>query len=203
MKKPKKIKYEPISVRDSLIEMKNLSELMIDLAYSAALFNSRELAEDVLELEERVDILTYLLNMTAMLATRDAEDAEALAGVNAVATAVNKISDAAADIATIVLKNIAIHPLVREVFEKAEESLGRAVVKAGSVLIGKKLKDLNLVAEIGVDVTVIRRGKDWIINPGEEEMIKEGDILFTRGPHSSIERLKGLAEASIMKVEWE
>jgi len=40
--------------------MKNLSELMIDLAYSAALYNDKDLAEDVLALERRVDTLAYL-----------------------------------------------------------------------------------------------------------------------------------------------
>ena len=98
-----KIEYTPISVRDALTEMKNLSEVMIDLAYSAALFHSHELAEEVLELEERVDYLAYVLNMTVMLAARDAEDAEALVGVSIVASATNDISDAAADVASLVL----------------------------------------------------------------------------------------------------
>ena len=52
-----KIEYKPIPVSDLLLEMKNLSELMIDLAYSAALFNDKELAEDVIELESRIDTL--------------------------------------------------------------------------------------------------------------------------------------------------
>jgi len=73
---PEKIEYKPISVREALTEMKDLSEIMIDLAYSAALFHSRELAEEVLELEKRVDYLAYMLDMSAMLAARDAEDAE-------------------------------------------------------------------------------------------------------------------------------
>jgi uncharacterized protein with PhoU and TrkA domain len=49
-----KIEYKPISIRELLVEIKDLSELMIDLAYSAALFNSHELAEDVLDLEKHV-----------------------------------------------------------------------------------------------------------------------------------------------------
>ncbi len=125
MTEPEKIEYKPISVREALTEMKDLSEVMIDLAYSAALFHSRELAEEVLELEKRVDYLAYMLDMNAMLAARDAEDAEALIGVANVAAATNKISDAAADIATIVLKEIGIHPIVREAFEKVEEQLTR------------------------------------------------------------------------------
>ncbi|MEM4473368.1 MAG: PhoU domain-containing protein, partial [Candidatus Bathyarchaeia archaeon] len=104
-----RIRYRPISIRELLTEMKDTSELMIDLAYSAALFDSKELAEEVLELESYVDNLAYLLTMNAMLAARDAEDAETLLSVTMVANAADKISDAAADMTIIVLKGIGVH----------------------------------------------------------------------------------------------
>ncbi len=201
MTEPEKIEYKPISVREALTEMKDLSEVMIDLAYSAALFHSRELAEEVLELEKRVDYLAYMLDMNAMLAARDAEDAEALIGVANVAAATNKISDAAADIATIVLKEIGIHPIVREAFEKVEEQLTRAIVKRSSILINKKLVDLELAAKIGVDIIAIRRLKEWIIDPSEDEAILEGDVLIARGAPLGVDELRDLAEAKIKEIE--
>ena len=70
MPKFEKIEYKPIPVRELLLEMKNLSELMIDLAYSAALYNDKDLAEDVLALESRVDTLAYLLEMEIMVAIK-------------------------------------------------------------------------------------------------------------------------------------
>ncbi len=198
---PAKIEYKPISVREALTEMKDLSEIMIDLAYSAALFHSRELAEEVLELEKRVDYLAYMLDMNAMLAARDAEDAESLIGVATVAAATDKISDAAADIAIIVLKEIGIHPIVREVFEKVEERLARAEVKSTSFFVNKKLGDLELAAKIGVDIIAIRRRKDWIIDPSEDETILEGDVLIARGAPLGVDELKGLAEGNIKEME--
>lgn len=201
MASPEKIEYKPIPVRDLLIEMKDISELMIDLAYSAALFHSRELAEEVLELEKRVDTLAYILNMNAMLAARDAEDAEALAGVFVVATATDKISDAAADIAIIVLREIGVHPIVREAFERVEERLTRTEVKPNSILVGHKLEALKLAAKIGVDIIAIRRKKEWIINPEDDERIKKGDVLIARGAPMGIQEFKGLAEGKIQKLE--
>ncbi|MCX8170771.1 MAG: potassium channel protein, partial [Candidatus Bathyarchaeota archaeon] len=121
MHRKERIKYRPISVREILLEMKNLSELMIDLAYSAALFNDKDLAEDVIELEEKVDTLAFLLNMKIMMAARDAEDARILSGVAKVASAADKISDAAGDIAAIILQEIGVHPIIAEIFEKVEE----------------------------------------------------------------------------------
>jgi len=196
-----KIEYKPMPVRDLLVEMKDISELMIDLAYSAALFHSRELAEDVLELEEHVDTLAYILGMNAMLAARDAEDAEALVGVSVVAAAANKISDAAADIAAIVLQEIGIHPIVREAFQKVEERLARAEVKPRSILVGQKLGELELAAKIGVDIIAIRRGKEWIINPKEDDAVDKEDVLVARGAPLGIEEFKGLADGTVQELE--
>ena len=196
-----KIEYRPISVREALTEMKDVSEIMIDLAYSAALFNSHELAEEVLELEKRVDYLDYIINMNTMLAARDAEDAQHLIAVTTVAAATNKISDAAADIATIVLKEIGIHPIVRKAFEQVEERLARAIVKPDSILVNKKLGELELAANIGVDVIAIRRHREWIIDPNEEERIVDGDVLIVRGAPHGVDELKDLASGKIKEME--
>ena len=201
MTESEKIEYRPISVREALTEMKDLSEIMIDLAYSAALFHSRELAEEVLELEKRVDYLAYMLDMNAMLAARDAEDAEHLIGATTVAASTDKISDAAADIAAIVLNGIGIHPIVREAFEKVEERLARAEVDPTSIFINKKLGELELAAKIGVDIIAIRRKKEWIIDPNEDEAILEGDVLIARGAPHGVDELKGLAEGKPGEME--
>ena len=196
-----KIEYKPIPVSDLLVEMKNLSELMIDLAYSAALFNDKELAEDVMELESRIDNLAYLLDMEIMIAARDAEDAETLIGVSTVASAADKISDAAADIAAIVTCNIGIHPIIGEIFEKVEERLMKATVKEGSVIAGKQIEELDLAARMGVDIIAIRRNKDWKLDPDDSERVFLGDILITRGAPVGIKEFKDLAEGRLTKLE--
>ena len=196
-----KIEYKPIPVSELLVEMKNLSELMIDLAYSAALFNDKELAEDVIELESRIDTLAYLLDMEIMIAARDAEDAETLIGVSTVASAADKISDAAADIAAIVTRNIGIHPIIGEIFEKVEERLMKATVKEGSVIAGKTIGDLDLAARMGADIIAIRRNKDWILDPEDSERLFLGDILITRGAPVGIKEFKDLAEGRLTKLE--
>ena len=196
-----KIEYRPVSVREALTEMKDVSEIMIDLAYSAALFNSHELAEEVLELEKRVDYLEYIIEMNTMLAVRDAEDAQHLTAVTTVAAATNKISDAAADIATIVIKDIGIHPIVRKAFEQVEERLARAIVKWDSILVNKKIGDLELAAKIGVDVIAIRRSREWTIDPDDDEKIVEGDVLIARGAPHGIDELKAIASGKLKKME--
>jgi uncharacterized protein with PhoU and TrkA domain len=183
-----RIEYTPVSVRETLILMKDISELMIDLAYSAALFGNRELAEEVMELERKMDTLVYVLNMNLMLAARDKEDAETLSGVAKVGSLTNSISDAAADIAGMVLHGIEIHPIVREVFQRAEEHLARVQVSEDSFFAGRTVDDLDLAAEVGADIIAIRRGRHWMINP-EKEVVLPEDVLVARGTASGLEKL--------------
>ena len=197
MAKIGKIKYKPVSVRDLITEMKDLSELMIDLAYSAALFNSRPLAEEVIEMERRVDDLAYRLDMSAMIAARDPKDAESLVAVSVVASAADKISDAAGDIAAIVLKEIGVHPIVREAFEKVEERLTRVEIQKGSVWANKSLRDLELSAKMGVDIIAIRRNTDFIINPEKDELVLAGDVVIARGAPMGIEEFERLAGRTV------
>ena len=191
-----RVEYTPVSVRETLIQMKDISELMIDLAYSAALFNNRGLAEEVMELERRMDTLVYVLNMNLMLAARDKEDAESLAGVAKVGSLTNSISDAAADIAGIVINNIGIHPIVREVFQRTEEHLARVQIVESSILAGKTVEDMDLAAEVGVDIIAVRRGRYWMINP-EKEIVLPEDMIMARGTAEGLEKLQRAARGEV------
>ena len=200
MNKVRKTEYRPAPVRETLIQMKDISELMIDLAYSAALFHNRELAEEVMELETKVDDLVYLLYMNLMLAARDSDNAEKLSGVAKVGSLTNAISDAAADIASLVLHDIKVHPAVREVFQRTEEHLGRVSVEEDSFLACKTIDDLDLASEVGVDIIAIRRGLIWHINPDKEIILPE-DILVARGTSDGLESLSKAAKGEVDHLE--
>lgn len=173
--------------------MKDCSELMIDLAYSAVLFDDKKLAEEVLKLERRIDHLRDRLNVKVMLAVRDADDAEMGLGMANAAIAADKISDAAADVAYLVLRGIPLHKTVRGAVEKAEERVGRIKVSGRSVLVGKYVKDIHSL--IGVDVIAISVADRWIINPEEGVRLGPDYVLIVRGSGAGIERLKALAVA--------
>ncbi len=203
MPKFERIEYKPIPVRELLLEMKNLSELMIDLAYSSALYNDKDLAEDVLALETRVDTLGYLLEMEIMVASRNPKEAEAMVGISRVASATDKISDAAADIAAIVTRNIGVHPVVGKFFEKVEEHLMKVTVKPNSTIVKKTIDELELAPTMGIDIIAIRRNQDWILDPKGGERIFQGDVLITRGAPTGIEAFKDLAEGELAKLNVE
>lgn len=183
---PGDVEYEPVSVKDVLSEMKDTAELLIDLSYSAVLEGSNDIAHEVLTLEERMDVLQLQARMSLLMAARNPEDAEELAPVLGVVGAAEKISDAAGDIAKIVLEDIGLPDAMRAAIPEATESLVRATVAPQSPYAGQTLGQLNMETETGVRVIAIRRGsltgkQAWITNPGKDTELGDGDSILLRG----------------------
>jgi uncharacterized protein with PhoU and TrkA domain len=196
----REVEYQPIPVRDLLVEMKNLSELMIDLAYSAVMFNDKDIAEEVMDMEERVDYLGYLLLMNASLAVRDKDDAEQIVSIMKTASAANKISDAAADIAGLVLHDIGIPGILWLAVSQADEIVGRATILKKSLLVGQTLADINLEEEIGADIIAIQRKRNWTISPPESFKLQKDDRVIARGSADSIKKLQRLATGELEEI---
>ncbi|MBP1912715.1 potassium channel family protein [Thermococcus stetteri] len=192
----------PTNVKDIFVEMKNTAELMVDLAYSAALFKEKEMAEEVLELEEYLDLLNYNLAVRAVLAARNMKEAEQITSILQMARAIDDISNAAADLAKMVLEE-KLHPLITEVILESEETIGKIVVSPESVLVGKTLDELDLSTNTGVWIIAIRRGKRWIFDPDENTKIMPGDILIGRGTRTALDYLKEIARGNIKVVSNE
>ena len=189
---PRDATYEPVSVKAVLAEMKDTAELLIDLSYSAVLNGSDEIAREVLDLEDRVDLLQLQGRMSLLMAARSPEDAEQLAPVLGVMGAAEKISDAAGDIAKIVLDDIGTPDALRTALPEAVEVLVRASVATDSEYAGRTLAEINMETAAGVRVIAIRResatGKRrWLLSPGPESELQAGDSLLLRGPQDGIE----------------
>ena len=183
---PLSVTYEPTSVKDLLVEMKDTAELLIDLSYSAVLHGSPTIAEEAVELEHRMDVLQMRARMSLMLAARSPDEAETLAPVLGVVGAADKISDAAGDIAKIVTEEIGLPDAMRGALTEGVETLVRGTVSADSDYAGRTLKDIDLESKTGVRVIAIRRDDDWILNPGPKTRIEAGDVSLLRGPETGV-----------------
>ncbi|QSX00959.1 potassium channel family protein [Haloterrigena alkaliphila] len=180
------IEYEPVSVKDVLVEMKDTAELLIGLSYSAVLHRNADLAREVLRLEERMNVLELRARMSLMMAVRKPSDAEELAPVMGIVAAADEISDAAGDIAKIVLEEMGLPEAMRAALPEATESLVRGVVDPDSEYADRTLKDIDLESETGVRVIALRRGDDWLLNPGPETTVASNDVALLRGPDTAI-----------------
>ena len=165
---------------DKLVFLKDTSELMIDLAYSSLLLNSRALAEEVEALENHMDDLHTDFELLVLSSGFKPEESKDFLGLIRLGVVTEEIADAAMEIADVVLRGLEPHPILRLVIEEAEETVTRVTVSETSPLVGKKIREAQIQEETGMWVLVIRRNK-WWLRPRPDTVIKAGDILIASG----------------------
>ena len=186
----------PRSLRSMLKEAKDSSELMVDLAYAAVYFNDPGMATEVSELEDRMNDLVQDMREVCILAVRRPAEAEGMASVLQVISAIEGIANAAVDITRLVTHRYGIPPELLADLSDAEEVSHRVWVREGSHMAHRPLKDLEIPVQCGMRVVVIRRDRSWMIEEVDGDLILiPGDVLFLRGSPAGISRLHELAAA--------
>jgi uncharacterized protein with PhoU and TrkA domain len=183
----------PRNLKDMLAEAKNTSELMVDLAYAALFYNSEDFSEEVFRLEERLNDLVYDMRSLAILAARSPADAEQMAGILQVVQDIEKIGNAAYDIAKIVVKKLGIPPELLQDLPDAEEITSRVTIHPESTLDGRSLEELDLPVETGMRPFAVRSGLEWHYDPDPEDVLRAGDVLFLQGPPEGVAEIRRLA----------
>jgi uncharacterized protein with PhoU and TrkA domain len=186
---------KPRNLRTMLSEAKDTSELMVDLGYAALYFGDPDMAEEVHQLEEQMSELVHDMRTVSILAARNPREAEAMASVLQVVSAIERIGNDAVDIARVVTHRLGIpRELVADLSSAAEVS-HRVLVRDGSHMAHRPLSALELPVATGMRVMAIRRGRDWITDVEGDEMLLPGDVLFLEGPPAGIIRIRELANA--------
>ncbi len=167
-------------ITQDLVELKDTSEMMMDLAYSALLLNSRYLAEEVRLLEDKVDRLHTEFELLVLSSSVESQETRGLLGLIRMGVVTERIADAAAEIAEVVLRGGEPHPVLSMVIQDAEETVETAELGEDSLLMGKTLKEARIPEETGMWVLVVKRGDRWI-RPRPDLVLQVGDVVIASG----------------------
>jgi uncharacterized protein with PhoU and TrkA domain len=173
-----------------LIELKNISEFMVDLAYTALLYNSVELSEEVKRLEEYVDDLHVNYELSILSLAQFEEDAGKYLGALRVGLVAESLADAALSMVKPILNGVEPHEVLRIAINESEETILKLKVGEESEIKDKSLEELRLQERVGVRIVAIRRNDKWILNPSSDTRIKVDDVLFARGNLRDLEEFR-------------
>jgi uncharacterized protein with PhoU and TrkA domain len=188
----------PRNLKAMLSEAKDTSELMVDLGYAALFFADERMAEEVRELEEVLTDLIHEMREVCVLSGRSKRDAEQIASVLHVVSAIERMGNAAVDISRIVTHRLGIPAALVADLADAEEVSHRVRVRADSRLASRSLEDVELPVETGMRIVAMRRGREWLIDPDGDELMLPDDVLILRGAREGIAEVRELAGAP----EW-
>ncbi|MBH99357.1 MAG: potassium channel protein [Acidimicrobiaceae bacterium] len=167
---------------DVLVEMKNLSETAVGLAYSALVLGDRVLAAEVCHLEERLDEMKNRLELWVLGSAAEGLDPSSLRGLLHLAEAAEDLGDQAKAMVWLVEEGEEVHPILGIALGEADEVVVRFPVAADSAVSGATLKDLQLNIEPGFTVLAVRRGGGYLYRPRGQVRLVAGDEVIASGP---------------------
>ena len=182
------------SAEEVIRDIKDKSELMIDLAYSSLLYDNRTIAQEVYALENQVDSLYHDLQKIAFEQVKQNKLSvdEALTIIR-LANAAEQIADAAQEIADVELRDVELHPILKISIRESDVVFTRVDVAPESVLCGKTLGELKLASETGMMVIAMRHQDRWLYGPDKNTRIDPNDVLYAKGPEDGEKHLIELA----------
>lgn len=183
---------QPRSLKDLFAAAKDTSELMLDLAYAALVYNDTDPAKEVLELEDQLSELVHRMREVSLLASRSLTDATELAGFLQIVSSVELLGNQAVDIAKIVTKQLGIPTQIRAELATAVEVSDRIRVRSESDLDGRGVHDTELTAQ-GIRLLAIRREGEWLFDPADTQILTDTDLILVRGPADALARVRDLA----------
>lgn len=191
------------NVKELIEEIKNLSELMLDLAYSAVLFRSKEIAKEVILSYDRLEELEESLYRHLFAAARGKPGTRLISVIDLIESA-KTVGSAAKNMSEPVIEGKELHPVIQEALKESEETIVRAEVGRNSPLKNRTLSETKLRTRTGANVIAIRRltshGHRWLFNPKKGMAICEKDVLIGVGPSPACEKLRKVAKGVVKSI---
>jgi len=189
------------TVEDIVLEIKDKSELMIDLAYSSLLYDNKTIANEVYDLEDLIDMLYESLQKQTleMVENKKLSVSDALSVLRLAETA-ERIADAAQEIADVELRDVELHPILKMSIRDSDVVFTRVEVSENSVLCNKTLGELKLASETGMMVIAMRHQNKWLYGPNKNTKIEPNNVLFAKGPEDGEKHLIELATGKTDKI---
>lgn len=179
---------------DALVEMKNLSELAVALAYATLLTADRALAVQVNLLEDRLDQMRETVESWA-LSARDQPRRE-LRGLLHLAVAAETIGDTARDMVWPIERGDHLHPVAADALGEAEDTVVSFEVSEEAAASGSTLADLQLQDQYGMSTLAVAHEGRWTYRPPAHSRLAPGDRLVLYGPREAIGSVQAAVDPS-------
>jgi uncharacterized protein with PhoU and TrkA domain len=180
------------NVKEILEELKNLSELMLDLGYSSVFFESKDIANEVCLLFESFEAHEERLYYHLFSASKG-RNISSLISVMTLVESAKDVARSAMNMSKIVLDDVELHPVVKKALQESDESITRATIMPKSELHNKTIDEISMKTNTGIIVLAIRREKKWLFVPEKDTKLLENDILIATGSKAACAKLNELS----------
>ncbi len=177
------------NAKEILEELRHLSQIIVDLGYSAILQDDKDLALEANMLKRKINELSYEIRLSIIYASKSAwttrTEIEQLASVLQVGVAAKEISDGVEDLISIVIRGKGVHPILKSVFGRDY------LMKLVEIPEEKREFTMGLLKiPEEVDIEYVRRGDHIIFGPLDDSFkIKGNDTILISGSPIEVNKL--------------
>jgi uncharacterized protein with PhoU and TrkA domain len=176
------------TIRKDFLQIIDLAESMVDIAFAALFFSNTELAEDIVEMEETMDVLNLKFERNILSYAHNTTHHADLEGILRIVFSCELISDACQFMVENILFGFEVHPILKKAFAESGETVVRELITERSYFKGKKYAEVHTKRySRGFYIVAIRRDGDWIYNFTPDFILKENDLLIGIGPQETVD----------------
>jgi uncharacterized protein with PhoU and TrkA domain len=188
---------------DVLVEMKNMSEAAVGLAYSAMALRDRGLAAEVGHLADRLDEMKDHLQLWVLRASAADVDPSPLRGLLQLSHVAEQLGNQANQMVWLIREDIDFHPVLAMALGESDEVAIRIPVAEDSAAAGSSIGSMELDIEPGFHPLAIRRGGRYLYRPRPFVEFQPGDEVIATGPPEGRSRLAELFGWRLVESEDE
>ena len=176
-------------MKEEIKRLRELALLAVDLAFTSAIYNLRDVAREIMEIEEMVDELAEEVSRQAIRRAIETGNEDQALVIVGIANALEQIADASVRIAETVLSGMVAHEVLRSISREADEWTLYARW-TGPEMSVDQLEERFSVVPLGV-----KRGGEWHYAPEPSFTLRQGDLVILKGtPEALDDLLAGYAE---------
>jgi uncharacterized protein with PhoU and TrkA domain len=201
LKNPEILDYVQVLKKDYVL-ITDISETMVELALAALFFNSYEVAEDVLEMEDILDGLNINFEKDLLEFAHLVDSPRSLTGIMRIIFSCELIADAAAHIAENILEGFEPHIILQKAIEETPEIVVRETISIDSYFKDKTYKQLqNQRYKRGFHIIALKREDKWIYSFKSDFLFEVGDLLIGLGPKETVDQWRSCVHPDFSKEE--
>lgn len=184
------------NIRENVLQMKNMSELILDLAYSALFLQDPHINSEVNKLYDKIRALEKE-TMKHLFRTRISDDERMI-----IIEMIDYIKDIAYDAVGLasLSKTRKVPGIVKELLQEADERIITATVAKNSSLANKTIGESAVRTRTKAHIIGIRRGEEWLFEIHKDATLLPGDFVIATGPREARKILRDVASGKLKSL---
>lgn len=184
------------NIKENILRMKDMSEIMTDLAYSALFLHDRKISAEVSRMDKEVQQLEE--DTLKMLFKVRESGGERITILN-ITGFIRNISNSAVQISNLV-ESERLPSIIKDILKESDKRVLTETIVGKSPLVGRTIGGSRVEIYTKARILAINRKKKWVFEVNDDTRLMNKDLLVAVGNVEAEKILKDVANGKIKKI---